>query len=174
MSGFYWQGHVNLEEHGYTTEYQSFDYVRQPIKESEIETWQSQGYTHDNWSGVMYDSTNPMPLWVRSVGKAIYGHLEGDCGYVLYCMKTGEIMPRHIDHYETYSRVFGINRDNIVRTLMFLEDWSPGHYFDIGNSTNMPWHAGDYWQWSADVPHSASNIGIKNRWTLQITGPKEG
>ena len=172
MSGFYYSGRINLSEVDYDTEYKKYTYTRQPIKESEIETWRSQGYTHDSWSGSMYDSTNPMPKWVHLIGKAIYGSNEASCGYVLYCMKTGEIMPRHTDHYETYSRVFGINRDNIMRTLMFLEDWRPGHYFDIGNSTQMPWYAGDYWCWSADVPHSASNIGTEVRWTLQITGPK--
>ena len=83
MSGFYYSGRINLEEVGYNTEYKKYEYTRQPIKESEIETWRSQGYTHDSWSGSMYDSTNPMPKWVHLIGKAIYGSCEASCGYVI-------------------------------------------------------------------------------------------
>ena len=167
-------GNIDLDTHGYDTQYRHFDYVRQPIKQSEIDTWQSQGYTHTEYAGVMYDSTNPMPKWVLSLGKAFYGFESDKCGYVLYAMNTGEIMPEHTDHYETYERVFSVNRNNIMRTLVFLDNWSPGHYFDIGGTTRLPWKAGDFAQWTADTPHSASNIGIKTRYTLQITGVLSG
>ena len=163
-------GNIDLLAHGYDTQYREFDYVRQPIKQSEIDVWQEQGYTHKQYAGVMYDSTNPMPKWVLSLGKAFYGLDHDKCGYVIYAMNTGEIMPEHIDHYETYERVFDVKRNNIMRTLVFLDNWSPGHYFDIGGTTSMPWVAGDFAQWTANTPHSASNIGIKTRWTLQITG----
>jgi hypothetical protein len=34
------------------------------------------------------------------------------------------------------------------------------------------WRAGDFIMWQGDVPHAASNIGIEDRYTLQITGQK--
>lgn len=170
----YCYGHVDLATHGYNTEYKDLDYVRQPIKQSEIDAWQKLGYTHSSWSGKMRDSRQNMPDWVLSLGKAFYGLESDKCGYVLYVMNTGEIMPQHVDHYETYSRVFGVNRNNILRTVIFLENWKPGHYFDCGGTTCVPWSAGDFCQWTADTPHSASNIGVESRWTLQITGVLSG
>jgi len=32
------------------------------------------------------------------------------------------------------------------------------------------WHAGQVVQWVYDVPHMAANIGLADRYTLQITG----
>lgn len=167
-------GTIDLTAHGYNTAYKNFDYVRQPIKQSEVEQWQSQGYTHTEYTGVMYDSRNTMPDWVLSLGKAFYGLESHNCGYVLYAMNTGEIMPEHVDHYETYTRVFDVNPEHIVRTLVFLDKWSPGHYFDIGGTTRLPWRPGDFCQWTPHTPHSASNIGTKTRYTLQITGVVHG
>jgi hypothetical protein len=34
------------------------------------------------------------------------------------------------------------------------------------------WHRGDFVWWQRDVPHLAANIGIEDRYTLQLTGFK--
>ena len=56
------------------------------------------------------------------------------------------------------------------RVLLFLEDWKPGHYFEMNSIGYTDWNAGDYVEWDCTVPHAASNIGIEPRYTLQITG----
>lgn len=148
-------------------DYRDLSWRKQPIMESEISTWRDQGYYHQSFSGYMYDSKNPMPEFVEGVGQEIGLH---SCGYVIYRMDTLDIMPTHVDHFETYMKVFNQPRDNIVRALVLLEDWKPGHYLEVDGTGHTNWKAGDYWLWSADVPHAASNIGRLPRYTLQITG----
>ena len=149
--------------------FKQFEYTRQPIKQSEINEWRQQGYTHDSFSGVMYGGNNPMPTWVYTIAEQI--GLKNP-GFVFYCMNTLEIMPPHVDHFETYCRVFDVKRQDVYRGLVMLEDWQPGHYLELDRKAVVNWSAGDYYVWSADVEHAASNIGITPRWTLQITGTR--
>lgn len=161
------QGHI---EPNWTDAYKKFDYVRQPIKDSEIAEWRKLGYTHDSFSGVMYGQAggkNAMPPWVYGVAE----HLNlKNPGFVFYKMSTLEIMPNHEDHFETYCRVFGVDRMDVYRGLVMLENWKSGHYLEMGGKAFVNWKAGDFFVWSADVVHAASNIGPDPRWTLQITG----
>lgn len=147
--------------------YKNFTYVRQPIKQEEIDKWRELGYTHDTFSGVMYGGNNPMPDWVYTVADKL--NMENP-GFVFYCMSTMEVMPPHVDHFETYCRVFGVERSEVYRGLVMLEDGVGGHYLEMDGKPTVGWKAGDYFVWSADVEHAASNIGQAPRWSLQITG----
>lgn len=157
-------GHINPV---WDKSFKSFNYIRQPIKEEEIKQWRDVGYTHNSFSGVMYNSSNPMPDWVNDVAEQIG---LANTGFVFYCMSTLEIMPPHVDHFETYCRIFNLNKKDVYRGLVMLEDWRPGHYLEVDKKGIVNWNAGDYVIWSADVEHAASNIGIEPRYTLQITG----
>jgi len=72
--------------------------------------------------------------------------------------------------YDTYCRVFDVDRSDVMRAIVFLEDWQPGHYSQMSDTGIVNWQAGDYVMWSADTPHAAANIGTQPRYTLQITG----
>jgi len=147
--------------------YKDFDYIRQPITGEESDMWREQGYTHNTTTGKMYDSRNPMPEWVNDVAKRI--NLK-NTGFVFYRMDTLDIMPTHVDHFNTYCRVFNQERNDVRRAIVFLEDWKPGHYFEIDGTAVVNYKAGEYVLWNPDVPHAASNIGVDPRYTLQITG----
>ena len=165
----YTKGHISAN---WSDTYKSFPYVRQPIKDSEIQEWRSQGYTHDSFSGVMYSQSNQenqMPEWVYDISDTL--KLKNP-GFVFYKMCTLDIMPVHADHFETYCRIFNVHSSEVYRAIVFLEDWQSGHYFEIDNIGVVNWCAGDYYLWNGDAPHAASNIGIDPRYTLQITGIK--
>lgn len=150
-------------------EYKDLAYVRQPLLDSEIENWRSQGYDHvKSFSGSMYNGRNPMPDWVKNFD-GLFAHLENKT-YNFYKMQTLEIMPPHSDHYQTYIKLFNANPENVYRIVLFLEDWKPGHYFEVAGTAVTNWVAGDWYMWQGDTPHAASNIGIQDRYTLQITG----
>jgi hypothetical protein len=51
-----------------------------------------------------------------------------------------------------------------------MEDWQSGHYFEIAGRPVVDWKKGDFVSFNFDVPHMAYNMGIKPRYTLQITG----
>jgi hypothetical protein len=143
-------------------------YTKQPVTEEEISCWRNQGYYHDQFTGNMYDNKNTMPDWVTDIGN-LFPNLKNKT-YTIYKMKTLEIMPTHIDHFKRYSELFAVNNKLIRRIIIFLEDWKPGHYFEIEGKGIVNWKAGDYYLWESNVKHAASNIGIEPRYTLQITG----
>lgn len=147
--------------------YKNFPYTNQPISDEEIKVWKEQGWYHDTYSGDMYDSKNPMPTYVDRIADAIS---LTKCGYVFYKMQTLNIMPPHVDHYTKYTEYFKVQYEDVYRAIIFLEDWKPGHYFEIDNKGVVNWSAGDYILWEPGVPHAASNIGKDDRYTLQITG----
>lgn len=146
----------------------SFPYTRQPISDSEIDMWISQGYDHiKNFSGLMYGSKNLMPDWVTMFEDRFTDFKN--ITYNFYKMDTLNIMPTHSDHFRTYINLFNAIPSNIYRILVMLEDWKPGHYLELDSVGVVNWKAGDYFMWNNDTPHAASNIGIESRYTLQIT-----
>ena len=147
--------------------FKSLSFVKQPITNEEISCWKDQGYIHDQFTGSMYDSRNPMPQWVEQVGSCF--DLKNKT-YTIYKMDTLEIMPTHTDHFNRYCEIFNVDRKNVRRVLVFLEDWKPGHYFEVAGKGVVNWGAGDYCMWEPDISHAASNIGVEPRYTLQITG----
>jgi hypothetical protein len=148
--------------------FNQFPYVRQPITQEEINDWVDKGYDHvKSFTGTMYDSRNPMPSWVEQVGKLFD---LNNITYTFYKMQTLEIMPEHVDHYSTYMKLFGVEYKNVRRVLIMLEDWKPGHYLEIDGVGIVNWIAGEWFMWDSDVPHAASNIGVEDRYTLQLTG----
>lgn len=155
----------------WNTDYRYLAYHKQDVKESESDMWRGLGYNHDSFTGEMYGGSDPMPEWVYKVSEQIG---IKNCGFVFYRMKTLDIMPVHVDHFETYTKLFNVSRERVSRAVIFLEDWCSGHYFEINNTGYVNWQAGNYVIWSADEPHSASNIGISDRYTLQITGERDG
>jgi hypothetical protein len=136
--------------------------------DSEIEQWHSAGYAHaTSFSGSMYDSRNSMPEWVSNLA-SIFGMYNQT--YTFYRMDTLDIMPVHSDHYNTYCRIHNTSTDKVERVILMLEDWKPGHYFELDGVGYVNWKAGDWFKWRSNTPHAASNIGIEPRYTLQITG----
>jgi hypothetical protein len=87
-------------------------------------------------------------------------------------MTTGTVMPVHRDLYRRYIELFNLQgqEHTIRRAIVLLEDWKPGHYFEIMSHPVVNWSAGTVVQWDYDTPHMAANIGLEPRYTLQITG----
>jgi hypothetical protein len=58
---------------------------------------------------------------------------------------------------------------SISRAVIFLEDWKPGHIFEIEGNLLSNWKAGEYILWQYDTEHMAANLGIEPRYTAQLT-----
>jgi hypothetical protein len=152
-------------------DYKNFPYVRQPITDEEVHEWRSKGYDYvKSFTGTMYDNRNPMPEWVNRFNNLFETYKNFT--FTFYKMSTLEIMPAHIDYYKTYMRLFDTEYKDVVRILVMLEDWKPGHYLEVDGIGYTNWIAGDYFLWESDVPHMAANIGTEDRYTLQITASK--
>jgi hypothetical protein len=81
-------------------------------------------------------------------------------------------MPVHRDLYKRYIELFDLQgrEQSIRRALVLLEDWQSGHYLEVVGQPYVKWSAGTAVEWEYDAPHMAANIGLADRYTLQITG----
>lgn len=145
-------------------------FTKQPVTQQEIDEWETLGYNQSNvksFTGSMYDNRNPMPEYFDQF-ENVFGLYKQS--FTVYRMDTLEIMPVHSDHYRTYCRLNDVEYNEVYRVVLMLEDWKPGHYFELDGVGYVNWKAGDWFKWKGDVPHAASNIGVESRYTLQVTG----
>lgn len=86
----------------------------------------------------------------------------------LHVQWPGQVWTMHIDKLQKWAPE---DPDSVMRVMIQLTDWQPGHYWNYGNYTHQGWQAGDVttfdWQ---NVPHATANAGHVPRVTFQITG----
>lgn len=98
-----------------------------------------------------------------------------DPKFALHRLRPSWIIPEHRDLYRRYRQSHNnIDLNQIIRIIVFLEDWQPGHILQIDRNMISNWLAGNFVSWRGDTPHLAANLGITNRYTLQITGIANG
>ena len=90
--------------------------------------------------------------------------------------------PSYRAHVQWPGQFFGVHIDKlwhrnpvdparIVRLIITLADWEPGHLVTYGNCTLTQWHAGDVHIFDTlNVPHSTANISTTPRPNITITG----
>lgn len=154
------------------SEYKTLDYTREPFNDPDsVGLWVTQGYLGP-FTGVMCDMRKPQPSWNQRIVDLFQNHGWKDVGTSYYRMDTGVVLPRHSDLYKAYVKLFNLQgqENKIYRAVLFLEDWSSGHYAEYDNEAFVNWHAGDCVVWRYDTPHMAANLGLNPRYTLQLTG----
>jgi hypothetical protein len=155
-------------------EFKRLNYVQEPFNDpASVNQWLNQGY-QSKIVGAMCDMRQQQPTW----NNKFIQHFEQlgwkDIGTSYYRMQTGTVMPVHSDLYKKYVERFNLQgqEQTISRALVLLEDWKPGHYLEVMGVAYTNWRAGQVVEWVYDTPHMAANIGLEDRYTLQITGHK--
>lgn len=149
-------------------EHRFLNYQREPFNcVEDVNQWRSQGYSQTHFTGSMYDMKNIMPKWCDKFFELFDGK---NIGLSFYKMETCNILPHHRDTYNLYKKIFAISdNSSIYRAIIFLEDWKPGHIFEIENTSISGWQAGEYVLWQYDAEHMAANLGLEPRYTAQVT-----
>jgi len=153
-------------------EYKTLDYIYEDFNDIEsIQLWTNQGYAN-KFVGAMCDMRSPQPSWNSRFIEIFAGMGWQDIGTSYYCMSTGTILPTHGDLYLKYVELFNLQgrEHTIRRAIVLLEDWKSGHCLEIIGRPITDWKAGTVIEWTGNTPHMAANIGLENRYTLQITG----
>ena len=153
-------------------EYQNLKYTREAFNDPEsLAKWTTMGYTGP-FTGHMCDMRDRQPSWNQKFLEIFAERGYQDIGTSYYRMDTGVVLPLHGDLYKKYVELFNLKgqEHTIKRTIVFLEDWSSGHYFEGNGVSYANWRAGDAFEWTYNTPHMAANIGKLPRYTLQITG----
>jgi hypothetical protein len=148
--------------------FKKLSYIKEPFNDPvTVSEWQ-QVYGNIYNTGEMVDYRGVQPGWVDKVIEEIGFDKSGSS---FYRMKPGNILPYHSDAYVKFIKFHNIEDvKTIHRALIFLEDWKPGHIFEVDGNAIYNYSAGDYVVWNYNVPHMAANIGPYDRYTLQITG----
>ena len=153
-------------------EFKNLDYIQEPFNDAEsVALWTQQGFM-PKFTGYMCDMRGQQPQWNQQF-VTIYEQMGWrDIGTSYYRMDTGTVLPEHSDLYKKYIELFNLQgqEHTIRRAIVFLEDWSSGHYAECAGTPIVNWSAGSIIEWSYDAPHLAANLGIAPRYTLQITG----
>ena len=87
----------------------------------------------------------------------------------------GNTIPWHYDtHVEFFNKIkkmgLNIRKNQIIRYMIFLEDWHWGHFFCVGSSIVPKWKKGDIITWDPILHHTGSNGGMRSKITMNITG----
>lgn len=86
----------------------------------------------------------------------------------LHVQMPGQVWNLHIDKLQKYNPEYP---ESVMRIMVQLTDWEPGHFWSYGNYMHKQWRMGEVttfdWQ---NLPHSTANAGHNPRVTLQITG----
>jgi len=163
----------NMREHAFEG-YRELDYQQSPFgSQIDMTRWREEGYVHpdDYFTGHMVDKRGVQPVWTRDLELWAENRFQiEDVTATFYRMRTGTILPVHRDAYSRYTALFNVEVRQVARIIMMMEDWASGHYLEIDDYPYMGWKAGDYFVWYGDTPHMAANIGVKPRYTLQLTG----
>jgi hypothetical protein len=153
-------------------EYKTLDYIQEPFNDPHsVSQWVGQGYP-SKFVGDLCDMRHRLPDWSRRFIDIFEGQGWKDVGIAFYRMRTGTVLPTHGDTYKKYVELFNLKgkEHTIHRALVLLEDWKSGHYLELNGAPIINWKAGSVVEWQYDTPHMAANIGLEDRYTLQITG----
>jgi len=150
-------------------DHRELEYINEPFNDpTSLDIWKKLGYTQTRFTGDMYDMRNPEPQWIDPFRKIFPWRYFS---WSVYRMGPGTVLPQHSDTYQRFREIYGVTDiDSIYRAIVFLEPWQSGHYFEIDSTPIVSWAAGDTVIWHSDLEHVAANMGITDRYTLQITG----
>lgn len=85
----------------------------------------------------------------------------------------GQTLPLHEDTYYKFATVNNIDPYSCCRVNIFLEDWKPGHYLEINQTPITKWSKGDAILINREEFHLSGNMGMEDKYTMQITGVKD-
>lgn len=92
------------------------------------------------------------------------------CSISVMRQPPGQTLPSHEDTFYRFASLNDIDPYECVRINVFLEDWESGHYFEINEKPVVPWQKGDAVVIFRDEPHLSGNMGMTEKYTMQITG----
>lgn len=74
-------------------------------------------------------------------------------------------------NHENYIKTYGLqnNTDAIYHFIFFIENRMSGQILEIYNRL-IDWKAGDYVAYKHGTPYISANLGLNDRYTIELTG----
>lgn len=142
-----------------------FDTFKDPNQDSD---WKQAGHQTNCLSVELHQVKQDYP-WMMYLHD--YFDDLTDINFCFSKFLPGTYFPMHVDRYGFYAKSRDVSDlDRIRRYILFLEDAAPGHFLQVGSTMYHDWPQGLCVGWVNDTPHLAANLGLVDRYTLQITG----
>ena len=134
--------------------------------DARIKAYRAQGFNNYNTRfNQVFDQEHPdvFAPFIEASGlkKAV-------CGIIT--QSPGNILPMHRDtfiNFKTKNKI--TQKTEVVRYMVFLEDWVPGHMFTVEDESMDHWKNGDIIYWG-DAMHLGANASSVSKSTMNITG----
>ena len=125
------------------------------------------------------DNTRIQQLWFND-GDVDYKDLGEQLGMEVITVSTilqppGNTVTLHRDTFFKFKNDYPDDTRPKVRANLFLQDWEPGHVLHYQDKkydwqSSSHWGAGEGYLWDTSHLHLSGNCGLKNKYTLQISG----
>jgi hypothetical protein len=83
--------------------------------------------------------------------------------------RPAQYLPLHVDLFGRYREVNNLTNEQVVRTMVMLEDSVPGQILQVDGETFGDWKAGDTFSWQEEDLHALYNFSMSNRYAVQVT-----
>ena len=87
-------------------------------------------------------------------------------------LQAGNNLWWHKDYYSLFQKKFNITKrkkDSISRTIVNLNDWSPGQIFQVKDAIAVKWKKGDCYTFRENIWHGVGNFSLEDYIIMQIT-----
>jgi len=84
------------------------------------------------------------------------------------CIVPSNTIPIHQDKFFKLREKYNVDISKCLRYLVFLENWTLGHYVEFEECIITKWRKGDVWVFNYESQHCAANASHKNFYTCQI------
>ena len=134
------------------------------------------------------DNTHLKQLWYED-GDIDYKELGEKLGMEVITVSSilqppGNVITLHRDTFFKIKQKYPDDKRLLVRANIYLEDWKVGHVIqykqqlpkDVVETSENEWVTSDNWKagegfiWSTAIPHLSGNMGVKPKYTLQVSG----
>jgi len=88
--------------------------------------------------------------------------------------RPGCVIPWHRDTFYQIKTKYPERSEKKVRANIYLEDWKLGHIIQFDETVHYNWKQGDGWLWDDSILHLGANVGMQDKFTLQISGFYKG
>ncbi len=122
-------------------------------------------HIHPNPTTVHFQTFTPNIEWLETFARNKFSK------YTISLLKQepNMLIPKHTDTYYKFKKKFNV-KGKVYRANIFLQDWKPGHYFEVNGRPFVKWKAGQYILLDQSKPHRSGNFGVVNKYTAQVTG----
>ena len=82
----------------------------------------------------------------------------------------GCVIPLHNDTFFQIKKRYPDRKETMVRANIFCENWKHGHFLQYNSTVDSNWKQGQGHMWDSEVLHIGANVGMENKYTLQVSG----